>query len=77
MQCPGVGERTLPVWWTGPHGGVRYAAAVACAVCGKRLAPRKDGVARKHAVPARPTPAKSVPAKSAPLPRAGRVITQK
>ena len=72
LECPGSGERTVPIWRLGPRGQFRYGAAVACAVCGKRLAPRKDGGARKHQVPARP-----VPANPAPLRRPGRVVTQK
>lgn len=71
MHCPGVGKRALPVWWVGPHGGVRYADAVACPFCGKRLARRKDGLVRKHA------PVSRTPANPAPLRRPGRVVTQK
>jgi hypothetical protein len=72
MHCPGVGARALSVTWRGPHGGIRYAGAVACPECSKHLAPRKDGLVRKH-----PAPANLVPANPAPLRQPGSLVTQK
>ncbi|UXE04457.1 hypothetical protein SEA_FUNSIZED_86 [Mycobacterium phage Funsized] len=74
MQCPGTGKAAVPVWFNGPHGTVRRRAVDACPVCGKAVAPRKDGSTRKHAVPARPV-VRVEPVRRRPP--GGRVVTQK
>lgn len=82
MRCLGVGEWALPVLYNGPHGTVRRADSVACPACGKKLAPRKDGLCRVH-VPKPRSRASLVGQTDEHLQREpvrrkpGRVVTQK
>jgi len=83
MHCLGVGSRAQEITWLGPRDTLRRSDFVACPMCGKRLAPRKDGLVRKHVAKPRSRPSlvgqldEHLQREPVRRPTAGRVITQK